>query len=241
MKISFGCVTNDLNRMDIGLKLSEIDGIVHYVERPDSATKGLNKLLEIIEDEGADVAVLTHHDMSYRRVWLPQVREQLELLPDSWITAGIIGKDMNGLMCGKFHDTRIPAIFQTGDIHKFPERASCFDECCILVNLKKGFRFDEGLEGFDLYGTLAVLQTWEMGGSAWIIDSGAVAAKIMTPVGEIVVDITYAQHHCTRSFPWIPDERFAKNFMWLHERFPNAHMIDSTVLGVPDEKIKEVA
>jgi hypothetical protein len=235
VKLSFGCITNHPARLDMALKQSEIEGEVNFIRSPESATKGLNQLLGIAEKEGADVAVLTHHDMSYRNVWTAQIRAQLALLPDSWVVAGIIGKDMKGRICGRFHDTRIPMIFDTSDLHPFPHPACCFDECCILVNLHKGFRFDEALEGFDLYGTLAVLQTWEMGGTAWILDSGVASVKVATAAGNTVVDFAFAQHHCTRGFDWFPDKVFCERFKWLHDKFPNAARIDTTVLGVPAE------
>lgn len=234
MKLSFGCITNHPARLNMALKQSEIEGEINFIRSPESATKGLNQLLGIAEKEGADVAVLTHHDMSYRQVWTAQIRAQLALLPDSWIVAGIIGKDMRGRICGRFHDTRIPMVFDTSDIHAFPHPASCFDECCILVNLRKGFRFDEDLEGFDLYGTLCVLQAAEMGGTAWIIDSGVASVKVITPAGATVVDFAFAQHHCTRGFEWFPDPVFCERFKLLHDRFPKAERIDTTVLGVPD-------
>lgn len=235
MKIAFGALTNMPSRLDMALRQSEIAGEMHYVRDPESATKGLNKLLGLMETEGADVGVLTHHDMSYRRVWLVQVESQLALLPESWIVAGLIGKDMQGRICGVFHDTRVPQIFNTSDIHVFPQAACCFDECCILVNLHKGFRFDEALGGFDLYGTLCVLQAWEMGGTAWIIDSGACQARLQTPAGELVVDIAYAQHHCTRPFSWFPDKDFEAWYKWLYERYEKIGKIDTTALGVPEE------
>jgi len=235
MKISFGCITNHPARLDMSLKQSEIEGECHSIRDPESATKGLNRLLSIMESEGADVAVLTHHDMSYRNLWLPQIQNQLSLLPDSWVSAGIIGKDMRGKICGRFQDTRIPMVFDTSDIHIFPQPACCFDECCILINLHKGFRFDERLDNFDLYGTLVVLQTWAMGGTAWILDSGVASVTVSTPLGQTVVDFAFAQHHCTRPFSWYPDEQFCRNFKWLYDTFPDAPKVDTTVLGVPDE------
>ena len=236
MKIGFGVMVNSFVRLDMVLKQSEIDGTMHFVEEPESATKGLNRLLGIIEAEHADVAVLTHQDMDYRSPWLAHIQNQIGKLPDSWIVAGIIGKDMQGRICGRFHDTRITPIFDTSDLHVFPQPASCFDECCILVNLAKGFRFDETLDGFDLYGTLCVLQAWEVGGTAWILDSGAYSVLVNTKYGECRVDFALAQHRCMLPFTWFPDERFCRTFKWLHDRFPKAARIDSTVLGVPKEQ-----
>lgn len=217
IKVSFGVLVNDFQRLDMCLSQSELPGKLNFFNDPESAVKGLNGLLAAMESEGADIAVLTHQDMSYGRSWLQQVKEQITMLPDSWIVAGIIGKDMHGRICGKLRDMRIAPIFDTSDIHDFPHPACCFDECCIIVNLKKGFRFDEGLTGFDLYGTMCVLQAWEMGGTAWIIDA-------------------YAKHHCMRPFSWIPDDGFCNNFKWLHDTFPNAARIDSTAVGGLEEE-----
>jgi hypothetical protein len=214
ISISFGCMVNDICRLDMCLRQSEIDPFnftINTIKAPTSATKGLNKLLGIIEDEGTEIAALVHQDMFFRQGWMDQVREQIATLHDSWIVAGVIGKDLEGNIRGEFHDMRIPLQFhQEGG---YPFEACCFDECCIFVNMKTGFRFDESLEGFDLYGTLAVLQAWEMGGTAWIIDG-------------------FCEHYCMRPFTWIPEDIFGKRFMWLHERFPDAPRIDTTVLGV---------
>jgi len=217
IKLAFGVLVNDLMRLDMVLRQSEIDPTIkcHTIKLPESATKGLNKLLGIIEGEGHDVAILTHQDMYYRRDWVSKVKTQLRKLPESWIVAGIIGKDMEGNICGRLHDMRIPLLFNPPD-YTYPHPASCFDECCIIVKLKKGFRFDESLDGFDLYGTLAVLQAKEMGGTAWIIDA-------------------FAEHYCMRSFEWYPDKDFERRFKWIHQRFPNAKRIDTTVLGVPKD------
>jgi len=220
-KISFGCMVNDPLRVNMVLQQSKIQGSLHYIQGPESATKGLNKLLDIIEKEGADIGILTHQDMFYRAGWLDQVKEQLAKLPDSWVVAGIIGKDLEGRIAGQFHDMRIPLNFNTKHIHEFPQPACCFDECTIIVNMKKGFRFDENLTGFDLYGTLCVLQTWEMGGTAWILDA-------------------FAEHYCMRPFTWHPDESFCKNYKWLFDRF-DYERIDSTALGLPEgQKTREL-
>jgi hypothetical protein len=216
VKISFGVMVNDPMRLDMVLRKSEIQGDIHYIPNPPSATKGLNILLDEIEKEGADVAVLAHQDMHFRQWWIPQLRDQLARLPESWVVAGVIGKDTQGRICGKFHDMRVPHYFDTSDIHEFPHPACCFDECVIIVNLKKGFRFDESLDGFDLSGTLCVLQTWEMGGTAWVIDA-------------------FAEHYCLRPFTWVPDEKFRINFKMLHDRFNKMMRVDSTALGVPEE------
>ena len=219
--IAFGVMVNDLVRLDMCLKQSEIDPSIpcHTIKNPESATKGLNKLLDIISAEGNENAILVHQDMFFRQGWLTQVKEQTAKLPESWVVAGVIGKDMQGRICGKFHDMRIPQHFDTSDIHTFPQPACCFDECVIIVNMKKGFRFDETMPGFDLYGTLCVLQAWESGQTAWVVDA-------------------FAEHFCMRSFSWSPDEQFKKNYKWLHDRFNRIMRIDSTAIGEVKEGIR---
>jgi len=211
--MGFGALVNDPMRLDMVLKQSQIKGDVHFIKLPSSATSGLNKLLNIMQEAGHDVAALVHQDMYFRHGWVETVKAQLKLLPDDWIVAGIIGKDMKGEICGRLHDMRMPLLFNTP--HTFPVEASCFDECCIFVNLKSQFRFDTRLDGFDLYGTLAVLQAEEMGGSAWIINA-------------------FAEHYCLRPFPWKAGKDFYERADWLKQRFPNAQRIDSTVVGVYD-------
>ena len=215
-KVAFGVLVNDIARVDMCLRQSAIDSEItcNTIKLPVSATTGLNKLLGIMEADGVEIGFLAHQDMYFRHGWLQQVLDQLSVLPDSWVVAGVIGKDREGEVAGKFHDMRIPLHFNTE--HRFPVPAACFDECVIIVNMKKGFRFDETLGGFDLYGTLAVLQAEEMGGTAWIIDA-------------------FCEHYCTRPFTWIPDKTFENNFRWLHQRFPSAPRIDTTVLGVRKE------
>lgn len=216
LKISFGVMVNDKQRVNQVLSQSQFPPSTrcHSIGDPDSAAKGINKLLDTIEEsDHPDIAIITHQDMYYDQNWLFHIREQIKLLPDDWMVAGIIGKDLRGRICGHLHDTRIPLKFYTNDIHSFPQEACCFDECCIIIRMDIGFRFQEWLDGFDLYGTLAVLQAEAAGGSAWILDA-------------------FASHHCMRPFTWHPDELFCKNFKELHKKFPDARRIDSTVIGV---------
>jgi len=215
--ISFGVMVNDPLRFDMVLRQSEIKGDMHFIQNPESATKGLNILLEKMEREQSEIGVLCHQDVYFRHGWMDQVKEQISKLPDSWIVVGVIGKDMEGRICGKYHDMRIPQHFNTSDLHQFPQLACCFDEAVIIVNLSKGFRFDETMDGFDLYGTLCVLQTWEIGGTAWIIDA-------------------FCEHYCMRPFSWVPDDMFIRNYKWLYDKFNTIYRLDSTALGESSEK-----
>jgi hypothetical protein len=224
-KIVFGCMVNDPLRLSQVLQRSQLAGEkLMYLQNPESATKGLNILLDRADGESADICILVHQDMYFTYEWLDQVRSQLKLLPENWIIAGPIGKDHTGLIAGKFHDMRIPDWFDTSDIHTFPCEVCCFDEAVLIINMKSGFRFDETLDSFDLYGTLCVLQAWEMGGKCFVIDAPCF-------------------HYCMRPFTWKPDQKFIDNYKWLFDKFSAKWKLDSTALGLsPDaeEKIKQM-
>lgn len=224
LKVVFGCMINDPQRFSMVLRQSQINSPLMFIQNPESATKGLNILLDKAELESADLVVLCHQDVYFRQGWVEQVRSQIKMLPESWCICGSIGKDKDGLICGKFHDMRIPDHFNTSDIHSFPHEVCCFDEAVIIINMKSGFRFDEILNGFDLYGTLCVLQSWEMGGSAWVIDA-------------------FCEHYCMRKFSWNPDSLFIENYKMLHDRFSSKWKLDSTALGLSsnaEERLKQI-
>lgn len=215
MRIAFACMVNDPRRLDMVLRKSEIGDIPCYtIMNPESATKGLNKLLDIFERKEVEIGVLTHQDSYYRNGWVEQMQAQTSLLPDSWMVAGVVGKNNAGKVCGIVHDMRQPLF--VGSHEPLPTECCCLDECCMIVNMKSGFRFDETLEGFDLYGTLAVLQAQETGKSAWIINA---------PM----------EHYCMRSYEWEPNEKFKESWKWLYERFPGRRL-DSTVIR---ERVEE--
>jgi len=216
-KIAFGCMVNDMKRLDMILRNSSIGECSCYtIHDPESATKGLNTLLDTIEKSGAEIGILTHQDMYYREHWLPAVKKQISLLPENWVIAGIVGKDEKGVLCGNFHDMSSP-LWIVSD-HQFPVQCSCIDECTIIVNMKTGFRFDEALEGWDLYGTYACLRAQEMG-TAWILDA-------------------WAEHYCTRFHnSWEPGAVFMRMWKWLYDRFPGKYL-DSTVLISKEQENK---
>lgn len=223
MKISFGVMVNDIQRLDMVFCKSEIGNDVpaYFVKEPESATKGLNILLDIIEKDRSDIAVLCHADMYFRAQWIEQVKDQTSKLPESWVIAGVIGKDLLGRISGRMHDMRIPQHFDTSDIHDFPQQACCFDECVLIINMKKKFRFLEQMEGFDLYGTLCVLQALEQGGTSWVIDA-------------------FCEHYCMRPFSWLPDETFKSNFKWIWDKYSEFGRIDSTAIGVPEDSSEQI-
>jgi len=201
--IKFGCMVNDAYRFNTVLRKSAIPGEVHYIINPESATRGLNKLLEMVNPE--DIIVLAHQDVYFRNGWYNQMYNQMRKLPDDWGVAGVVGKDLDGNICGKIRDMRIVEPI-TSD-HDLPHEVGCLDECVLIV--RGSFRFDEGLDGFDLYGTLAVLQSWKEGKKAYVIDAPC-------------------EHYCMRPFTWHPGKDFERRYKYLLKTYPGMP-IDSTV------------
>ncbi len=207
LKMMLGCIYNDMQTLNMILRRSSLGDMPVFAKcNPESAAKGLNEALDNIEKKGGDIAILAHQDIFFPAGWPRQLMEKLSALPDSWIVAGVWGIGNNGMYCGSIYDRRVPGISATK--HEFPVEAIAVDECCIIVNMKSGFRFDEELEGFHLYGTYAALRAQEMG-TAWVIDCPP-------------------EHYAKRPFDWRPDDDFKKGWEWLKERFPN-QTIYSTV------------
>jgi hypothetical protein len=197
MKIFFGCISNDEKIMRRILLASDLEGATLWqAPDPESAAKGLNGLLDMTD--GYDIAVLVHHDIYLPPGWVSTLRYRLNELPDSWVVAGVYGIGAKGEHCGKVLDRRTPKPLFTA--HTFPQPALSLDACCLIVNLSKGFRFDEGITGFDLYDVYAAMRANELG-TAWIIDCPP-------------------EHYATRPVEWQPDETFVQNWRWLKERFP---------------------
>lgn len=209
MKIEVGTIYNNESVLKRVLLQSQIDsGIpLHIVKNPISASKGLNTLLDKMKQNKVDVGVLVHQDIYLPKGWMNQLVQQLSLLPKSWVVAGVFGKNEKEEYCGKIYDRRIPNAFFTP--HKLPMKSLCIDECCIIVNLKKGFRFDEKLKYFDLYGTYAVLKGRQLG-TSWIIECPP-------------------EHYSQRPFEWKPNDNFMGMIKYLEKKFPKEKIL-STVL-----------
>jgi hypothetical protein len=201
LEIAVGCTYDDIRMIESIVKQSDLGGMVVFAKyKPESATKGLNEVLGNIEKEAADIAILTHQDMFFPVGWMERFAEKISQLPDSWIVAGVWGIDKEQRHCGAIYDRRKPGI--TASQHDFPVEVIALDECCLVVNMKSGFRFDEGLEGFHLYGIYAALRAQEMGGTVWVIDCPP-------------------EHYTRRTYCWKPDGAFEKVWEWLKQRFPD--------------------
>ena len=96
MKVEVGTICNNEMTLSRILYQSPIEGLLHVVKNPISATVGLNKLLDKMTDCKVDVAVLVHQDIYLPLGWMNQLIQQISLLPDSWVITGIFGRNEKG-------------------------------------------------------------------------------------------------------------------------------------------------
>lgn len=201
--ISVGILANDKNVLYRIIAQSDMNGRFFMSQfNAESAPKGFNGILSLMK---TDAVVLCHQDIYFPPGSIATLETNLKELPDSWVVAGPYGINESGEHCGKIHDRRVPLPMDTG--HTLPTKALSIDGCCMVINRKSGFTFDENLEGFDLYDVYATLRARELG-TAWIIDF---------PV----------EHYATRSWDWKPDTVFMKNWGYLKQRFPNERIIST--------------
>jgi hypothetical protein len=89
-----------------------------------------------------------------------------------------------------------------------PQEVEALDEVCLIINMKRGFRFDKKMHGFDLYGTYICLWAKQNGYSAWAIDA------LFT-------------HDTKRSWAWKPDTTFMNNWDTLKKQFPDYNVLST--------------
>ena len=201
MEIFFGTISNDPLILKMVLLRSDLPGYTVHQAESKTATEGWNALLDAAK--GADIAVLSHDDVYFPPWWVGTLEKRIFELPDSWIIAGFFGVNENGEECGKIHDRRTPLPIVTP--HKLPMKALTVDGCVFVVNLSKGFRFEE-LPGHDLYDAYMSLRAKEMGGDTWIIDC-------------------MPEHYPRRDVRWKPDAKFLEVAGWLKKRFPTEKVV----------------
>lgn len=205
MKIAYGILVNNIKMFE-RFFLSQSwckDADIFMKENPESAAKGLNLLLSRMRGENNDIGVFIHQDVQLPVGWEERTINQLKMIPD-FVVAGVCGVDKEKNLVGHIKDGREVYTVYTKPL---PKRVIALDECCLIINLKSDFIFDEVIEGFDLYGTDIVLSNRDR---SYVIDS-------------------MLYHMSTRDF-YSPgeDEVFMSKWKYLENKYPN-ELITSTV------------
>lgn len=117
------------------------------------------------------ICVLVHQDVYLPRGWLDRavstLNELSRLHPDWEVAApnGLSGTDMYG----RVYDTAFQCeTCEASAEHPVP--ATSFDELLLLLRRSPGYRFDEGLPGFHLYGTDIAQSAIVAGRGAYVVE-----------------------------------------------------------------------
>jgi len=165
--IAFVCATNNTRILRENLMRSPMlaDGTypVEIIEHAPSATKAYNIGLNRTK---ADIVVFLHHDVYLPLGWdelLCQRIAEVEAIDPNWALLGPNGIAMNNKLYGPVWSSSIGFISGRMPVEPIPVQS--FDELLFVIRRGAGLRFDEGLEGFHMYGTDIVCQarTQELG------------------------------------------------------------------------------
>lgn len=133
-----------------------------------SATQAYNRGFEQTQ---ARFCIFVHQDVYLPAGWLDKAIARIEQLtrehPD-WVVAGPYGIRPGGDAVGRVWDVNLRCeLGHPG----FPATAvGSLDELLLICRRASGYRFDENLRPFHMYGVDIVQSALAMGGSAWAIE-----------------------------------------------------------------------
>jgi hypothetical protein len=107
-----------------------------------------------LDQTSADIVVFVHQDVYLPAGWEDQVRQQISevgRLDPKWAVLGLFGAKEDGVHVGRLWCGA--AERELGSRLPFPCPVVSIDEVLIILRRGAGFRFDDMLPGFHLYGT----------------------------------------------------------------------------------------
>lgn len=165
------CASNNPRILAENLMLSPMIGSGAYrlevIEDAPSATAAYNAGLDRTT---ADVVVFLHHDVYLPLGWdalLQQRIAEVEAMDPDWALLGAYGLGTNNHGYGPVWSSSIGKI--AGEISPIPMPVQAFDELLFVMRRDAGLRFDEGLEGFHMYGTDIVSEARSRGLGAYSV------------------------------------------------------------------------
>ena len=117
----------------------------------------------------AQVLIFCHHDIVFPLNWLQTLQNQMDVIErddKNWGVLGVMGVGNNGSGIGSIADP-----YSTRKLGQLPSAVQSLDEVCLIVKSGNGFRFDEDLGGFHLYGADLCLQSHNMGMKCYGIEA----------------------------------------------------------------------
>lgn len=129
---------------------------IHVQRRASSAARAYNAALDASQGE---VLIFLHQDIYLPPGWLDRLAGILTLVSSSdphWGVLGVFGTSKDGIGRGVVHSTGMNQTF--GAPFQGIKEVETLDEVMLITRRSSGLRFDEGLEGFHLYGADFCLQ-----------------------------------------------------------------------------------
>lgn len=126
---------------------------------------------EGLSQTSAAICLLAHQDVYLPDGWLDQavrtLNELTQMHPE-WMVAGPYGITPTGRHIGRVWDVTMQRELGAGGFT--PTVVGSFDELLLILRRTEGFRFDENLPHFHLYGTDAVQMAKDLGRSAFVVE-----------------------------------------------------------------------
>lgn len=124
---------------------------------------------------GTGVVIFAHQDVYFPAGWLHQLQTALAWLDEhdaNWGILGIYGVRHNREPIGWTYSTGLGRVL--GGVFSTPCAVRTLDEVVLIMRVSSGLRFDEGVEGFHMYGTDICLESERLGCRNYVIPAFAI-------------------------------------------------------------------
>lgn len=137
-----------------------------------SAASAYNAALERAVGE---VVIFSHQDVYFPEGWVAQLETALRWLAKhdpEWGVLGVYGVAADGRPAGWTYSTGLGRVL--GGPFPEPQPVRTLDEVVLMVRRASGLKFDEGVEGFHMYGTDVCLEAERRGRRTYVISAFAI-------------------------------------------------------------------
>ncbi len=124
---------------------------------------------------GTGVVIFAHQDVYFPAGWLHHLQTALAWLDEhdaNWGILGIYGVRHDREPIGWTYSTGLGRVL--GGVFSTPCAVRTLDEVVLIMRVSSGLRFDEGVEGFHMYGTDICLESERFGCRNYVIPAFAI-------------------------------------------------------------------
>ncbi len=130
---------------------------------------------EALERSTGEVVIFAHQDVYFPEGWLAQLEIALHWMAKHdphWGVLGVYGVEADGRPAGWTYSTGLGRVLGGPFPEPLPVRT--LDEVVLIVRRSSGLKFDEGVEGFHMYGTDVCLEAERRGLGVYVISAFAI-------------------------------------------------------------------